>query len=70
MEEPTQAPQLPPYDSSKESIELDLTAKGLYKWTIKLREEFLSVASLTRLADLSKELNKLYPNNVMNAPTK
>jgi len=55
---------------SKESIELELTAKGLYKWTIKLREEFMSVKSLERFAELSNQLRTLYPNNVMDAGEK
>ena len=59
-----------PQFESKESIELELTAKGLYKWTIKLREEFMSVAELQRLATLTEELKKLYPNNVMNGEVK
>jgi hypothetical protein len=48
-----------------ESIELDLTAKGMYKWTIKVRDKELDGMTLVRLKSMSDELFKLYPNNVM-----
>ena len=64
MDEQTQEPIF----ESKESVEVELTAKGLYKWTIKLREDFLSVAGLERMKLLTENLKLIYPNNVMNVP--
>ena len=49
----------------KESIELNLTAKGLYQWTIKVRETIISDATINRLAWLNDRLKTDYPNNVM-----
>ena len=48
-----------------ESIELELTAKGLYKWTIKVRDKVLSIDTIERIDILEKKLKTTYPNNVM-----
>jgi hypothetical protein len=48
-----------------ESIELELTAKGLYKWTIKVRDKMLSIDTIERIDILEKKLKTTYPNNVM-----
>jgi hypothetical protein len=48
-----------------ESIELELTAKGLYKWTIKVRDKVLSIDTIERIDILEKKLRTTYPNNVM-----
>lgn len=48
-----------------ESIELELTAKGLYKWTIKVRDKILSIDTIERIDILEKKLRTTYPNNVM-----
>lgn len=51
---------------TKESIELELTAKGMYKWTIKLKDEVITADTLTRLFALDDCLKSKYPNNVEN----
>ena len=48
-----------------ESIELELTAKGLYKWTINVRDKVLSIDTIERIDILEKKLRTTYPNNVM-----
>jgi hypothetical protein len=51
----------------KESIELEVTAKGLTKWTIKLREEKITNDTIKRLEDLDRELRNKFPKNVYNS---
>lgn len=48
-----------------ESIELNLTAKGLYQWTIKVRAKELNSEALTRLSNIESSLKNMYPNNTM-----
>ncbi len=49
----------------KESVEMELTAKGVYKWTIKLREEKIGIEIVERFKTIESELCKKFPNNVM-----
>ncbi len=49
----------------KESVEMELTAKGVYKWTIKLREEKIGIEIVERFKKIEDELCKKFPNNVM-----
>ena len=51
---------------TKESVELEITAKGMYKWTIKLKDEMITADTLTRLFALDDCLKSKYPNNVTN----
>lgn len=51
---------------TKESIELELTAKGMYKWNIKLKDEILTIGTIKRLFEIDDTLKVKYPNNVGN----
>jgi len=64
-EQETQTAQQLGMIEQKESLELDLTAKGLYKWTIKLRGDFLTTEYLERLANLEGGLRVMFKNNVI-----
>lgn len=48
-----------------ESIELELTAKGLYKWTIKVRDKTVNPSTIERLEEIDKTVQKKFPNNVL-----
>lgn len=50
---------------TKESIELELGAKGLYRWSIKLKDEVLTLDTIKRLVELDKNLREVYTNNAM-----
>jgi hypothetical protein len=50
----------------RESVEMEVTAKGLNKWTIKLREEKITEDTLKRLLDLDQSLRTKFPKNVYN----
>jgi len=51
---------------TKESVELEPTAKGQYKWTIKLKDEIITLETLKRLFEIDEALKSKYPNNVTN----
>jgi len=48
----------------KESIEMELTAKGLYKWTIKAREEKLTEETVARMKKIHDKAITDFPRNV------
>jgi hypothetical protein len=48
----------------KESIEMELTAKGLYKWTIKVREEKVSEETIVRMKKIHDKAILDFSRNV------
>jgi hypothetical protein len=50
------------FESNTESIALEMTAKGSYKWTIKVRSQTLLEADVQRLKDLDSKLRNDFPN--------
>ena len=50
----------------KETISLDYTAKGFANWTIKVKDESLTEATILRLVELDKSMREKFPINVMN----
>ena len=48
----------------RESVELEVNAKGVNKWTIKWREEKITEDTLKRLLDLDTSLKVKFPKNV------
>ena len=61
MEEPN-FPVENSFDSNTESISLEMTAKGSYKWTIKVRSPTLLEADVKRLSDLDTKLKTKFSN--------
>ncbi len=58
--------QKPADELQTESIELEVTAKGLYKWILKVRNPQLNEETFVRLVKFNEMLKLQYPNNVMN----
>jgi hypothetical protein len=48
-----------------ESLEMELTAKGLAKWTIKLRGKEIDTQTIERLSVLHNQMLIKFPQNVM-----
>ena len=44
----------------KESIELKKNSKGIYQWSIKLREEQLSAETISRLDAINNQLERRF----------
>jgi hypothetical protein len=49
----------------KESIECNLTAKGLWQFTVKVRDLVLTDDTIVRLKNITDKLIIQYPNNVI-----
>jgi hypothetical protein len=50
------------FDSNTESISVEMTAKGTYKWTIKVRSPTLLTSDVERLKDLDSKLKLEFVN--------
>jgi hypothetical protein len=53
--------------NEKERIVLDYTAKGLANWSITLRDNTLTSATLERLQKIDDEMRNRFKINVMSA---
>jgi hypothetical protein len=49
-----------PMIEATESVELELTAKGSYKWTVKVRSKLIDETTLTRLETINAWLKTKY----------
>lgn len=49
-----------PIIEQSESVELELTSKGNYKWTVKIRSKLMSETDLTRLETINTWLKNKY----------